>query len=63
MIDGKGKPFVCVFNEVDRDKLINAGLHMLQNDTRNGIYIFYKDESLTYALADIECMLIDRLTF
>jgi len=57
------KPFICVFNEVDRDKLLLAGFRILNDDKRNGFYIFYSEPSLEYVLADMEYIPTDRLTF
>lgn len=55
--------FIYVFSTEDRDKLVKAGLTLLKEDTNNSIYVFGKNNSLTFALADVSYVETDTLTF
>lgn len=56
-------PFVCVFNEVDRDKLANSGFIIVLDDKKNGVFLFARDQSLEFILADMDYCQTDKLTF
>lgn len=55
--------FIYVFSSADKDKLVKAGLTLLKEDTNNSIYVFGKNNSLTFALADVSYVETDTLTF
>lgn len=41
------KKFVYVFNTDDRDKLLNTGMTMLKDDTKNMVFVFSTDDNFS----------------
>lgn len=57
------KKFICVFTEADRDRLLQAGFTLIREDQLNHLYQFVIDSKSSFALADIQYMLTNRLDF
>ena len=61
------KKFVCVFTEDAKELLQSAGMVMITEDERNGIYEFLNEAEQTskqkFALSSVSFILSDTLTF
>lgn len=57
--------FIYVYNTEARDKLIKAGMKLLQSDERNHTFVFLDDDDKNYdfALNDISFIRSNTLTF
>lgn len=55
--------FIYVFSTEDKDTLLKVGFTLLKEDARNSIYVFGKNNALTFALADVSYVETDTLTF
>ena len=55
--------FIYVFSTEDKDTLLKVGFTLLKEDARNSIYVFGRNNALTFALADVSYVETDTLTF
>ena len=59
--------FIYVFNEKDKEKLMNSGFVLLKNDTRNSLFVLAvrMDDNFSFELLDgiSEYSISDTLTF
>ncbi len=56
-------PFIYVFSNDSRDKLLSAGFHMLKEDEKQEIFVFENPVNLKFAMPDVSYILSDTLTF
>ena len=55
--------FIYVFSVNEKEKLQKAGFTLLKEDSNGSVYIFGKNDSLTFALNDISYVESNTLTF
>ena len=55
--------FIYVFSKKDKETLQKAGFILLKEDERNDMYVFNRNDTLTFALADMSYLTSDTLTF
>lgn len=59
-----GYEFLYVFNEQDRDKLIQSGFVLMKSDEANSVYIFKTKDEVTFSDSGVDkYYLTDVLTF
>lgn len=59
-----GDKFIYVFTKDDRDKLLDAGMKLLNFDEKNGVYIFLKEaDAMDYSLQKTEHITTNTLSF
>jgi len=56
------KPFIYVFNEEAKKKLLCGGMCLVGQDEGAGIYVFARGESECFALNDVSYIESDMLT-
>ena len=55
--------FIYVFSKKDKETLQKAGFILLKEDEKNDMYVFNRNDTLTFALADMSYLTSDTLTF
>jgi hypothetical protein len=55
--------FIYVFNENDKNKMLELNYEMVKGDKDKHIYVFLNAEQLNFAIGEIKFALSDVLTF